>query len=287
MMDSPLHHPLPPYGTLLGAWRTGAAHRRRQQPCQDAALWQWQETATGTHLLLAVADGHGGSHYDRSEQGARLAVVEGLRLLSEWLQAFSHPSQLLNSWRSDFARFLQRRWRAAVLQHHAQQANEEEPAAENPHDPEDPTAIVRRYGATLLVVLVQADRIYAGQIGDGKLLRIPQGGPPCEPLPADPALLGSETHSLCSEAVDKLWQSATWQRQDDETLLFCTDGLSDSFAGPEEFYRFAESLPLLLQERGSETIARHLPEWLDRYSEEGSGDDMTLLLLHPTLDAGV
>ncbi|WP_193771449.1 protein phosphatase 2C domain-containing protein [Candidatus Magnetaquicoccus inordinatus] len=129
--------------------------------------------------------------------------------------------------------------------------------------------------------------VFAGQIGDGKLLRIPANGPPCEPLPADPALLGSETHSLCSEAAEHLWQSAVWYRQKEESLLLSTDGLSDSFASPEEFLRFASSLPPLLNEQGTLTIAEHLPQWLDRYSQEGSGDDMTLLLLHPLHHTGV
>jgi serine/threonine protein phosphatase PrpC len=277
-MDFPLHQPCPPFGILLGAKRTGATHLHRAVPCQDALCWHWQSDTQPASLLLAIADGHGGSHYDRSDQGAHLAVHTAIALLRECHAAFPNPRQLLNTLRSDFARLLRRRWQQAVRQHHAD-LEQPPPSAEAP--------LLRRYGATLLTVLMQEELVFAGQIGDGKLLRIPADGPPHEPLPADPHLLGSETHSLCSEEAEWLWQSAVWYRQAEETLLFCTDGLSDSFVSPEEFHRFARSLPPLLAEQGSQTVAQHLPNWLDRYSHEGSGDDMTLLLLHPMLPKGV
>ncbi|WP_193771503.1 protein phosphatase 2C domain-containing protein, partial [Candidatus Magnetaquicoccus inordinatus] len=169
-MNSPLHHPCPPYGTLLGAQRTGAAHLLRQLPCQDACGWLWQAEPQPATLLLAIADGHGGSSYDRSEQGAQLAVAESLQLLQEWTLSFTHPQQLLNALRSDFARFLRRRWRQAVFQHHAHL--DAAPIG-------DEAALLRRYGATLLLLLIQEELVFAGQIGDGKLLRIPANGPPC------------------------------------------------------------------------------------------------------------
>ncbi|MBF0585025.1 MAG: protein phosphatase 2C domain-containing protein [Magnetococcales bacterium] len=277
-MDDPLHQSWPPFGELLGARRRGAAHIRKNSPCQDALQAAHRQIRGKPVLALAVADGHGGSQYDRSEWGARFAVEESVKLLFEFVVEFSDPRQLLNNLRIDFARILRKNWRDAVLNHDKSLAA---PAAEAV----DSHTVMRRYGTTLLTLLLQPEWVFAGQLGDGKLVRIQADGTLQELFPADPALLGMETHSLCSEGCDKLWQTAVWSRQARETLLLTTDGLSDSFANNDEFHRFAGSLHALLSEQGTDYIAGQLPHWLDRYSQEGSGDDMTLLLLFPVEDS--
>lgn len=274
-MEDQVHHPWPPFGELLGARRRGAAHLRRGIPCQDACHADCQEIRAQPILALAVADGHGGRQYDRSDAGAELAVRESVKLLFEFAVEFHDPRQLLNNLRADFARILRKNWRDAVFAH-AQRLSP---------DPLDPVAqygTLKRYGTTLLTVLLQPDWVFAGQLGDGKILRIQGDGTPHEPFPADPSLLGTETHSLCSEACDRLWHTGVWSRQAGETLLLATDGLSDSFASNGEFHRFAGSLHTLLTGQGTRYVAEQLPYWLDRYSQEGSGDDITLLLLFPT-----
>lgn len=278
MDDAPLHHAWPPFGTVLGARRSGAAHIRREIPCQDALQAACQEIRTQPALALAIADGHGGAQYDRSALGARFAVEESVKLLFEFAVEFRDPRQLLNNLRVDFARILRKNWRDAVLTHGK---------SLSPHQtsPTDHHAMIKRYGTTLLTLLLQPEWVFAGQLGDGKMVRIQANGTLHELFPADPTLLGLETHSLCSEGCDKLWQTAVWSRQGTETLLLTTDGLSDSFASNDEFHRFAGSLHTLLTEQGTHYIAEQLPHWLDRYSQEGSGDDMTLLLLFPTMDA--
>ncbi|MEO5341320.1 MAG: protein phosphatase 2C domain-containing protein [Magnetococcus sp. MYC-9] len=273
-MDPAVFDTHPPFGTLLGARRQGAAHLRRGISCQDAYGCSHREIHGQPTLALAVADGHGGSPYDRSDVGAELAVREGIRLLLEFAVEFGEQRQLMNNLRIDYARILRKSWREAVLHHEQSLADTDSPPAEG-------HAVIRRYGTTLLTLLLQPEMVFAGQVGDGKILRIQEDGTPLEPLAADPLLLGMETHSLCSEACDKLWQTAVWARQARETLLLTTDGLSDSFTNNDEFHRFAGSLCALLAGQGTPYVAEQLPHWLDRYSREGSGDDMTLLVLFP------
>lgn len=277
MDDAPLHQSWPPFGTLLGARRQGAAHIRRGVPCQDAHHTAYREIRTQPTLALAVADGHGGSQYDRSALGARFAVEESVKLLFEFAVEFSDPRQLLNNLRIDFARIVRKNWRDAVLTHERRLSPVQTTPADN-------HAIIKRYGTTVLTLLLQPEWVFAGQLGDGKMVRIQADGTLHELFPADPTLLGLETHSLCSEGCDKLWQTAVWSRQVTDALLLTTDGLSDSFANNDEFHRFAGSVHTLLAEQGTPYIAEQLPHWLDRYSQEGSGDDMTLLLLFPTVD---
>jgi hypothetical protein len=68
-----------------------------------------------------------------------------------------------------------------------------------------------------------------------------------------------------------------------------TDGLSDSFENPDtEFRVFARSIADRVASFGIERIGSALPGWLDGYSLNGSGDDMTLVLvlLNPGPGAG-
>ena len=66
----------------------GASHTRSGKPNQDA-IDCVQRTTGALPLLLAVADGHGGSAYFRSETGARLAVKTALALGEDFLETFS------------------------------------------------------------------------------------------------------------------------------------------------------------------------------------------------------
>jgi hypothetical protein len=61
-------------------------------------------------------------------------------------------------------------------------------------------------------------------------------------------------------------------------LIAATDGVSDSFDGTdgEEFLKFIRSLVARIKEYGIENVAGSMSEWLDRYSNLASGDDMTL-----------
>jgi hypothetical protein len=59
--------------------RRGAAHRRRQQPCQDATAVGQVFSLDGLPVwVMAVADGHGGSRYRLSDRGSRLACERAL-----------------------------------------------------------------------------------------------------------------------------------------------------------------------------------------------------------------
>src|SRR5436190_794120 len=60
---------------ILGQTVIGASHVRTGKPNQDALLSrQAQADKSGTPLFIAIADGHGGDKYFRSDIGAKTAV---------------------------------------------------------------------------------------------------------------------------------------------------------------------------------------------------------------------
>ena len=147
-----------------------------------------------------------------------------------------------------------------------------------------------RYGSTLLLALIDRSECWVGQIGDGDILLVRPDGSIEAPITKDETLLGTVTYSLSSRDSPDLWRTARFPLGTGGLLLMATDGLSDSFENPEsEFRVFARSLLERVTGFGIERVGSALPGWLDGYSQNGSGDDMTLVLvsLNPSPGAGV
>jgi serine/threonine protein phosphatase PrpC len=265
----PIHDPA--LGWAFGCSRRGASHCRAGTPCQDAyALCSW--SASGQPCLaLAVADGHGDPRHDLSEHGAALAVKAALDELFAFHTHFGAEgaSALRANFKADFARRLGQRWRNAVLEDSRRRFGDS--------TPEDGKLFVR-YGTTLLAALVSADTLLLAQIGDGDLLLLKPDGRTETFFARDPNLVGTATHSLASGDAHKLCRTAALDRGAGGFLLLATDGLSNAFAGDSEFQRWSHSLLERFGEFGLENVAGVLPSWLDHYSREGSGDDITVVL---------
>jgi serine/threonine protein phosphatase PrpC len=138
-----------------------------------------------------------------------------------------------------------------------------------------------RYGTTLIATMVLQDTILVGQVGDGDVVLVRPDGTLDTPIPPDITLMGSETRSLSSRDAHLLWRTATLDRGSGGVLIAATDGVSDSFDGSEgeEFRKFITSLAARIRDFGIESVADSLGGWLDRYSELGSGDDMTMVFV--------
>lgn len=271
-------------GWAFGASRRGAQHEKNGTPCQDAfATWSGTIAARPC-IAVAVADGHGDPRYDRSGTGAGLAVRAGLDELIAFFQAYAHAdssARIRSGFRADFPRRVTRRWRSYVAE---DQAARGEPAEEDAGTGDFAPCI--RYGTTLIAALVTEDEILLGQIGDGAVRIVRPSGEIIAPFRPDPAIVGKATHSLSARDAHLLWQTGAWDRAEGAALVLATDGLPDSFGDGDpdetegnEYSRFVGSLLDRIRNFGVGEIAGQVPAWLDRYSQTGSGDDMTLALV--------
>ena len=260
-------------GWAFGCSTRGASHQRNGKPCQDAvSIWSGTFLAEPV-LVMAVADGHGDRRHDLSHRGAALAVEAGVEEVVQSLSAAASgepgtPAAPLTARVTD-------RWARKVL------ADASAAGGENGSDPEgDPHPVLTRYGTTLLLAVATRERILLAQMGDGDILFVRPDGRVESPLEKDPALFGSITHSLSSRNVQECWHTAEIPGSGGGVLLLATDGLSDSFAGPgeEEFQTFARSLVDRIREFGIERVAGSIPAWLDSFSRQGSGDDISVAL---------
>jgi serine/threonine protein phosphatase PrpC len=227
-------------------------------------------------LIAAVADGHGDEKHDRSQFGAALAVraaVEELYGLQAHYGISGASSRLVNTFKTDFPRRLGRRWREAVIGD--AQSRLPEGSGEAREDPE----LFSRYGTTLLAALVVGDALLVGQIGDGTTILL---GPDEEvdcPLACANEDVGIVTDSLCTAGADRRWRTAVRDCSAGGLLFLSTDGLVNAFIDEQQLFAFTRSFRDRISEFGLLQVASSLPMWLDRYSDQGSGDDITLAVL--------
>ncbi len=268
----------------IGASRTGASHRRAGRPCQDAVLCRELRDPQGQPVMvMAVADGHGGSRYWRSEVGSRLAcavaldavqgalasgppgggdggageAADGERGWSRWLER-------------ELPEAIQRRWLAEVEAHwHS--------------DPGEGGFEPLLYGSTLGLVVMTARWWGHTGLGDWDLVRVEADGRArLLQEENEPVALGEATCSLCQpQAADLFARRAALHPittgDDAFALVLCTDGIRKSCATDADFLTLAAWLARCGSTAEPEEAAS-LPEALDRISREGSGDDVTVAI---------
>lgn len=271
----------PSLGWAFGCSRTGAAHIRSSRPCEDAFAIYSGSSGAIPCIAIAIADGHGDSRHDQSGTGASLAVQTAVDELTTFHRMHVHtvpPTILRSEFKADYPRRVTRRWREYVQ---TDASYREITGLE--------TDTYLRYGSTLISALIVADTILIGQIGDGDVVLVrPDGTVDC-PIPSETCLVGKETYSLSSRDAHLLWRTATLDRGNGGVLIAATDGVSDSFdnSAGEEFLTFVKSLVERVKEFGIESVAGSMKEWLDRYSELASGDDMTIVFVSINPDENI
>ena len=265
-------------GGVHGGWRPprhctviGAAHRRRGQPCQDASLSSSLRCPGGGSLqVLAVADGHGGRRYSRSDVGSRLACEEALAAVTAALHATPLPDQTawLEQLRHGLPRAIEQGWREAVARHWRQAPEGEEQGC------------TRLYGTTLGLLLLAPDWWGCTGLGDWDLVRVN-----CGSSREDAALLSEEslaaaageaTASLCLEEAAALCLSRARLEPiapgtGSFTLLLSTDGVRKSCATDGDFLELCGQIAAL-------PTGEQLGEGLAAITAQGSGDDLSIAL---------
>ncbi|MBS1721063.1 MAG: protein phosphatase 2C domain-containing protein [Armatimonadetes bacterium] len=234
-----------PQWILFGSTVIGATHIRKGKPNQDDLMMGRDGTRAG---FVALADGHGGERYTRSDEGARAAVECAGQLLLDILAGGSVDN---------FGQKLVERWRAAV--------------SELGDDPIP-------FGSTALGVAVTPERIFAYRLGDGDVLAVSEAGQVIDLFESGNADLGDDTNSLCTENAANLFQIVDhpidhWQ----PTMLFAsTDGYAKSFQDRAGFLAVASDLYQAARQQGPEVVEAELEGWLRQTSDQGSGDDITV-----------
>lgn len=262
----------------IGKSVQGTSHVSGKTPCQDAHRI---ECLTDGTLVAAVADGHGSTKCIYSEKGARLATDAFVEIINDLLERTKDDREkLIHLFRqagsADLSKVICKRWEKKISKSYnallglAKRNGEEIPE----YTPE-------LYGTTLLGLVVAYDFIFALQIGDGDMVFVDESG--VERVIEPMKFLGTETFSLSNESP---WQHAITHFQRLEFVekspcmfMISTDGFANSFINDDEYLISCKDYFNTIIEYGDKAVQNNLEEWLRQTSQEGCGDDITLVIV--------
>src|SRR5665648_103891 len=235
-------------------------------------------------VIIAVADGHGSKKCFRSDIGSKFAVDVLLKIFSKHLlrKTFDNLQSGFSGMSQDLAKAIHQQWLEKVTTH----------LERNPFTPEeelvDPKVLKNQkisYGTTLLGALITPNYIIYLQLGDGDILVVSDNAV-MRPIPKDENLIANETYSLCdSEAFAFFkfhYQPIIGQLPD--LIMLSTDGYSNSFPDENEFQKTALDYNNLYKKEGLDLIRKNITEWLTETTVNGSGDDLTTILVFKAID---
>ncbi len=274
---------------IIGKSVTGASHKRSKLPNQDYI--DCFEGDDGTpELVLAVSDGHGSHKCFRSAKGAQFAVESALDLVKENKVYFT--SNVVKSRSAvveeKIPKLLTARWLQRVGKDREEQpfTAEELNGVEQKGGAKDRGHVTNHpelaYGATLLTVIIGKDVILYLQIGDGDILTVDDNGEVSRPIPPDERIFGNETTSLSLKDAWRDFRSCvqTFDKTVPRLILLATDGYSNSFSTDEGFLKIGRDYLNLIKSMGYEGVKNNIEDWLQRSTQSGSGDDITLGIVY-------
>jgi serine/threonine protein phosphatase PrpC len=265
----------------------GEVHKVNEHPNQDFIAWEQAETDGGEIAVLSLADGHGSDKHFLSHVGARFAVHVANNILCQFARATIGlsltnveigtrrlPFQIVSEWK----KCVEDDWKISERSKEAKRWLD---------NPEISRAIesspLIAYGTTLLSVLVTAHFILYMHIGDGDIITIDAHGEVTEPVPPDERNFANEATSLCtSTAVQDFrieFQRFGGNKAVPALIMLATDGYANSFLTRAGFYKVGSDIWQLIHangETGLQTVEESLEAWLQRTTEMGSGDDITV-----------
>jgi serine/threonine protein phosphatase PrpC len=265
----------------------GSSHQRSGLPNQDAVEYASSPKSDAPVTVLAVSDGHGGGRHFRSQVGSTLAVHVAVKTVQDYLAGLAGAN-------CDLPRLSQEivdAWVAAVTSDlaHNPFSEAELGALVEAEGERSKDSVVERpelaYGATLLVAAVTDERMIYLQLGDGDILTVAADGTTSRPIAEDERLVGNQTTSLCQPEAWREFRTTETAASAGlaglpALVLLSTDGYVNSFRSQEDFLQIGQDYLQILREQGSEVLSDELPKILAEATQQGSGDDITLGLLH-------
>jgi hypothetical protein len=249
----------------------GSLHERTGLPNQDAVS---VEPHGDGGLVAAVADGHGGRRYVRSDRGSALAVALAVELSravpADGLLGPGNPLE-------GMADRLVIKWHERVrADHRADPFTAEERERAQADLDANP---VLAYGSTLLVALLSTDHVHLAQIGDGDVVVVSASGAVSAPMPGDSRLVAGETTSLCAPSARADFRFCSVPTAADPALvLLATDGYGTAFADPHWQEAVGRDFLAAVSDSGWENLHAQLPAWLADSARVG-GDDVSVAVI--------
>jgi serine/threonine protein phosphatase PrpC len=252
------------FGEVIQASICGASHKHKGTECQDAfRVSRFGEDIT----ILTVADGHGSESCPRSKIGAQIATDVFTKLMKKYFSVYSREPDTLRGYlrregQGAVAKAIEREWKRRVAQDCGESG--------------EGTWIL--YGTTLLGIVLTPAFYFAYRLGDGDVLEISSAG--AVEIIKGNKLLGVSTYSLSQNnaSVNALARVGEFSGNAVAVML-STDGFANSYPDEDTFRQTCLEYAAAIREHGPAAVQEKLPEWLEETSREGSGDDVTVIIV--------
>ena len=267
----------------------GKKYFERGLPCQDYS----SELEFDGVQAIAVADGHGGKDYFRSDIGSRLAVKVAFEQIKIFCKDISADENFSENGIKNFEFKIWEEWTAAVKRHWRENPpSDDELRWQTVSDKykarfaSDEKYIPVAYGTTLICAVSIGRQVLIVQIGDGSCIVFQQNGEFKKPVPPDNENFANVTTSLCDFDADKKFRHVILNCEEDSpiapaTIFLSTDGLDDCypiFENERWLYKlYAETIIDSMICNGLSLTKDELrTELLPYMTEHGSNDDISL-----------
>lgn len=223
------------------ARKKGRGHAEDGKVCQDYCL---AEEVDGRFTFVAVADGHGGVAYTKSDIGAKVACEVLFEFVSDMSHRFAGNEELerkfpaLISTREFKAKYISL-WCERVIKDYRE------------HDDDiglRESQIVDKYGTTILFAIITPENYILGQLGDGAILMFNDEGQ--SQLFRRIRKISSSTPSMASSTAKFAFVTGTFPRTTFNRLLLSTDGVHDVFSRKSYFTLYGAGLVRQVYEYG-------------------------------------
>ncbi len=281
---------------LFAEFVHGKKYRERGLPCQDFAA----TLEFGDVQAIAVADGHGGKDYFRSDTGAQLAVETAFELLEQIYNDVGNVEKIFDDrgirnfelsivegWREKvLADWYQRldsrdnevRWQTVSDKYKARFTSDDENIRKH--------YIPVAYGTTLICAVSIGTQVLIVQIGDGSCVVLRRDGDWEVPVPPDKANFANVTTSLCDEDAFEKFRHIVLNCDGNSpvAIFLSSDGLDDCyplFDNEKHLFKFYRETVIngLLDDGFDATAAGLREDILPYMTERGSNDDISLAWL--------
>ena len=243
----------------------GASHLKEKKTCQDNSA----NLSLPAFSIIAVADGHGGEEYFRSDRGARFAVESAMKCIERFLLI---NDNLLNN-TDESLKALEA---SILISWHEKILND---IKKNPVKFEQKRRdFFSPYGTTLIAAALTRFNWFAIQIGDGKCVVINNDKSVSQPVPWDERCFLNRTTSLCDEYAGGNFRHF-YSKEKPLAIFLGSDGIDDTFPvnkNEEHLASFYQSVYENFKKEGFKKGEKQLRKMLPLFTQKGSGDDVSI-----------
>lgn len=270
----------------------GYSHVKRDIPCEDSSA-SYSDDELGFQIIC-VCDGHGESACLRSSFGSRALADVTVNCLKEYAASIAEEEDYRVSNRNDVLLkrsqdMIIRRLTDIILSRWYQEIFKD--LDENPLTEEELNHAGRYqayyqagerlehvYGTTMIAALCMDDLLILLQQGDGRCDVFYEDGSVDQPIPWDDRCFENVTTSMCDEDAGISIRHFIIDLRE-RPVIACymgSDGVEDSYIDMEGTHSFYRSLSCKIAEDGTDTLDEYLEGFLPGFSENGSGDDVSV-----------